>query len=158
GSADLLRVQDFGAWASRGISARLDGRLLVLGNGRLLREHGIDAAALEERAAALAAQGRTVSWLAEAAPAPKLLGLIAFGDDAKPTSAAAIARLHEMGIETIMLSGDSRGAAEAVAARLGIDRVEAGILPQDKAALIAELRRQVGGAGAMVGEDRKRVV
>src|SRR5690606_34732037 len=152
GDATLLPVQDFRDWPGMGISARLDGRLLVLGNARLLREHGIDAAALEERAAALAAQGRTVSWLAEAAPAPKLLGLIAFGDDAKPTSAAAIARLHEMGIETIMLSGDSRGAAEAVAARLGIDRVEAGILPQDKAALIAELRRQVGGAVAMVGD------
>jgi P-type Cu+ transporter len=152
GSAALVPVQDFRDWPGMGVAGRLGNRHLILGNARLLKTHDIESAALDEPAAALAGQGRTVSWLAETAPAPKLLGLIAFGDEAKPSAAAAIAQLNEMGIETIMLSGDSRGAADAIAAKLGIRRVEAGILPHDKAALIAELRRRAGGSVAMVGD------
>ena len=118
-----------------GIDWPIDGTPLLFGNARLMREEGIDMSALSADAERLAGQGRTVSWLADAQH-KRVLGLVAFGDEPKPQAAEAIARLKTMGIRTVMLSGDSRGAAQAVAARLGIERVEAEILPQDKAALI----------------------
>ncbi|HEX6957970.1 MAG TPA: heavy metal translocating P-type ATPase [Ferrovibrio sp.] len=156
----LGSLRDFRDLPGRGVSGIVDGRPLLLGNARLMQEHGVDLAPLQDRAAALAAQGRTISYLAQSAPGqhsgsnpgPRLLGLIAFGDEPKATAAAAIARLKAMGIRTAMLSGDARGAAAAIARRLGIDRVEAEILPQDKAALIARLRRETGGRIAMVGD------
>src|SRR5690606_27202592 len=107
---------------------------------------------LRDTAEATVAKGRTLSWLAETAPRRQLLGFVAFADEARPEAAASIARLHGMGIATAMLSGDSKGAAGAIAAQLGIDRVEAEILPADKAALIAALREQAGGPVAMVGD------
>ncbi|WP_370153169.1 heavy metal translocating P-type ATPase [Ferrovibrio sp.] len=156
----LQAVADFRDHAGRGITGRLTGRLagrpgdrmLAFGNARLMQEQGIDTAALQARAQQLAQAGRTVSWLAQTAPEKKLLGLVGFGDEPKPTAAAAITRLRDMGIATAMLSGDSRGAAATVGRRLGIDRVEAEVLPQDKARLIASLRREAAGPVAMVGD------
>jgi DNA-binding transcriptional MerR regulator/soluble P-type ATPase len=81
-----------------------------------------------------------------------LLGLFAFGDEPKPTSAAAIARLKQMGLRVAMLSGDSVAAASAVAARLGIDEVRASLLPEDKSAALAQLKDIAGGDIAMVGD------
>ena len=148
----LAEVQDFRDLSGRGVTGRLGDQGLILGNARLMAEQGIDTAPLLGRAEALAAQGRTISWLAETAPRRQLLGFVAFADEVKPEAAAAVARLHTMGIRTAMLSGDSKGAAAAIAAPLGIDRVEAEILPGDKAALIDDLRRQAGGPVAMVGD------
>ncbi|MFC3675488.1 heavy metal translocating P-type ATPase [Ferrovibrio xuzhouensis] len=145
-------VEDFRDHAGRGIGGRIGDRALLFGSGRLLDENGIDRAALQARAEALAQAGRTVSWLAEAAPRQRLLGLVAFGDEPKATAKEAIARLQALGITTVMLSGDSRGAATAIAQRLGIDRVEAEVQPQDKATLIAALRKEAGGPVAMVGD------
>lgn len=147
----LGMMDDFRDLPGRGIAGRIDGVALLFGNARLMRDEGIDMAALGPQAAALAEQGRTVSWLADA-DRRLAVGLVGFGDEPKPQAAAAIARLKAMGIRTVMLSGDSRGAAQAVAARLGIDRVEAEVLPQDKAALITMLRKESGGAIAMVGD------
>jgi Cu+-exporting ATPase len=79
------------------------------------------------------------------------LGLLAFGDTIKPTAAAAVARLHQLGIKTVMLTGDNRGAAEAVAKELGIDEVRAEVLPGDKAAVVKELR-DAGAVVAFVGD------
>ncbi|WP_300302601.1 heavy metal translocating P-type ATPase [Ferrovibrio sp.] len=150
-SCPLGTMDDFRDLPGRGIAGRIDGVALLFGNARLMRDEGIDMAALGPQAAALAEQGRTVSWLADA-DRRLALGLVGFGDEPKPQAATAIDRLKAMGIRTVMLSGDSRGAAQAVAARLGIDRVEAEVLPQDKAALITMLRKESGGAIAMVGD------
>jgi Cu+-exporting ATPase len=102
---------------------------------------------LSARVAALEADGRTVSWLADDVA---VLGLLAFADTARPAAARAVARLAAMGVRSVMLTGDSDGAARAVAAPLGIDQVRAGLLPADKAAEIARLRAD--GAVAMVGD------
>ena len=144
-------VRNFRALVGRGVSAELDDRKVVLGNCRLMQELEIDIAPLANRADALEAQGRTVSWLAESAPTSRLLGLLAFGDTAKPAAKAAIAMLHRLGIRTVMLTGDSVGAARAIAAPLGIDEVAAEVLPQDKADAVMKLRGE-GRVVAMVGD------
>jgi P-type Cu+ transporter len=142
------------ALPGRGVQGQVpvQGQLqtLALGSTRLLHELGLDAGALAARATAFEHEGRTVSWLvrtaAQEAPAA-LLGLLAFGDAPKPGAAAAVARLHGMGVRTVMLSGDNRGAAQAVAATLGIEEVHAEVLPADKAAAVQALR----AGGAVVG-------
>jgi Cu+-exporting ATPase len=106
---------------------------------------------VREQAAALEESGHTVSWLAEVAPQRRILGVVAFGDTIKETATAAIGRLHQEGVRTIMLTGDSRGAAQAVAGTLGIDEIVPEILPGDKAEAVARLRRE-GKVVAMVGD------
>ncbi|HEV7371373.1 heavy metal translocating P-type ATPase [Arenibaculum sp.] len=142
---------DFRALAGRGVAGSVDGVRVVFGARRILAEDGIDPGPLAGRAAALEAEGRTVSWLAEVAPRPRVLGLVAFGDTIKPSARAAVERLGRLGIETVMVTGDSRGAAGAVAAELGIDRVVAEVLPGGKAEVVAGLRGE-GTVVAMVGD------
>jgi Cu+-exporting ATPase len=144
-------VQDFRDFAGRGICGTIEDRHLLLGNARLLQEHGIDAAPLRAMADAESKQGRTVSWLADDR-SKQLLGLFAFGDEPKASAAAAVARLRQMGLRVAMLSGDSPAAAGAVAKRLGIDEVHAGLLPEDKAKVLGQLRQAAGGDIAMVGD------
>ena len=140
------------ALPGRGVQAELDGATVLLGNARLMREQGAASAALEARAAVHEAQGRTVSWLALSdSSGAEALGLLAFGDNLKPGAAAAVARLAAMGIESVMLTGDSEGAARAVAGQAGIARFHAGVLPGDKARLVAELKA-AGRKVAMVGD------
>ncbi len=141
----------FRALAGRGVSARLQDRNLVLGSRRLIGEHHLDPGGLALRAGELEASGRTVSWLAETAPQPRVLGLLAFGDTVKQGARIAIERLHQTSVRTVMITGDSRGAAYSVAHALGIDDVTADVLPGDKADAVMRLR----GAGqtvAMVGD------
>ena len=135
----------------RGMAARVEGRELRLGSGGWMRELGVDTAALDAQAAALADAGRTVSWLADVTAAPDLVGLLAFGDALKPGAAEAVARLHALGVRTVLLTGDNPGSARAVAAALGIDEVHAEVLPQRKAELVAALRSG-GAVVAMVGD------
>jgi Cu+-exporting ATPase len=144
-------LQDFRALPGRGIAACVDGREIRLGSRRLMEESGVRTADLAARAGGLEGQGRTVIWLAELGAEPCALGIIAVGDTVRPTAKAAIDRLRTLGIRTIMLSGDNRRAAQAVAASLGLDGVEAELLPQDKLAAIAKLRA-TGQAVAMVGD------
>jgi Cu+-exporting ATPase len=144
------RVERFRALPGRGVTAVLEGRSLLLGNRALLAASSVATAALDAEATALEAQGRTVSWLAEAAP-PRLLGLIGFGDAPRAGAVAAVRRLHGMHLRTALLTGDSAGAAASVVAALGIETVEAGLLPADKAAAIGRLRGEAG-AVAMVGD------
>ncbi|MDR3538681.1 MAG: heavy metal translocating P-type ATPase, partial [Acetobacteraceae bacterium] len=149
-------VAAFRALAGRGVAGTVDGRELLFGNRRLMQERGVATDSLADRAAALEATGHTVSWLAEADPnpdaeGPALLGLLAFSDTPKPTAQAAIARLHRLGLRTVMLTGDGQGAADAVAHALGIDSVFAEVLPADKAAAISRLRCE-GKIVAMVGD------
>jgi len=148
----LPQALDARALPGRGLEATVSGQVLVLGSSRLLRELGPDAAALAAEAEALEAQGRTVSWLMRRnGEAAELLGLLAFGDSVKASAHAAVARLHALGVRTVMLTGDNRGSAEAVARELGIQDVRAEVLPGDKAALVHELR-QAGEVVAMVGD------
>jgi Cu+-exporting ATPase len=144
-------VARFRALPGRGVSAVLDGRTLVLGNRALLAGSGVPTEALRTDADAQEAQGRTVSWLAEAAPVARVLGLIGFGDAPRAGAAAAVRRLHAMHYKTALLTGDSAGAAAGVATALDIETVEAGLLPADKQDALARLRADVG-AVAMVGD------
>ena len=145
-------VSEARALPGRGVQAQLDGATVLLGNARLMREQGADSAALQDQAARHEAQGRTVSWLARARPRGiEVLGVLAFGDSIKPGAAAAVARLKAKGIESVLLTGDSEGAARAVAGQAGIARFHAGVLPGDKAALVAQLRA-AGRKVAMVGD------
>ncbi len=133
------------ALPGRGVGGTVEGRSLRLGSARLMAELGLDAAP------APAGETRTVSWLAEAGAAPRLLGLLAFGDALKPSARDAVAAVRAMGLRTILLTGDNAGAAGAAAAALGIEEVLAEVLPAGKAEAVADLRRR-GGTVAMVGD------
>jgi P-type Cu+ transporter len=139
------------AVAGRGVQARVEQQDLALGSGRWMRELGVDLNPQQARAAALQAEGRTVSWLAVTGEQPRLIGLLAFGDALKPQAAAAVQRLQALGIRTLLLSGDNAGSAKAVAKTLGIDEVRAELLPEDKARIIAALKAE-GRHVAMVGD------
>jgi P-type Cu+ transporter len=146
------RATDVQALAGLGLTGTVQQRSLRLGSTRLMQQLGAEPGALAERAAALQAQGRTVSWLAEvrADGSAVVLGLLAFGDTVKPGAAAAIARLHALGVRTLMISGDNAGSAHAVATLLGITDVRAEVLPGDKAKVVTELKAH--GKVAMVGD------
>lgn len=146
-----LAATDVRSLPGRGMAATVDGRDLRLGSARLMTESGIDTTPLAERVNALQSEGRTVSWIAEVSPAPRLLGLLAFGDAPKATAHAAIATLRAQHVRTVMVTGDNAGAARAIAGSLGIDDVRAEVLPGDKAGVIAELK-SAGTRVAMVGD------
>jgi len=140
-------VSDFRALAGRGVSGTVAGRRLQLGNARAVEEAGLQPGPLAEPAEALAATGRTLSWLIEVGETPRLLGLVAFGDTVKDSAITAVASLKAQGVEPVMVTGDGWGAARSVAAALGIERVFAEVLPGDKAAVVATLK----GEGKVVG-------
>jgi Cu+-exporting ATPase len=144
----LPTVARFRTLAGLGVTGTVGGRTLLLGNARLMAEHGIALDALRLDAEAMASAGQSVSFLAEPGQALAVLG---FADTVKPSARAAVERLHKLGLQTVMLTGDGQGAADAVARQVGIDTVRAKILPADKAAVVAELRTG-GKVVAMVGD------
>ncbi|CAN5261080.1 copper-translocating P-type ATPase CopA1 [soil metagenome] len=146
-----LPTSNVKALPGRGIVATVEGAELQLGTSRLMGEIGIDLATLIEQAKTLEADGHTVSWLASTAPDRRLLGLFAFGDQIKPSAFLAVDRLHRLGIKTVLLTGDNKGSAAAVARELGINHVVAEVLPADKAATVVNLK-QGGEIVAMVGD------
>lgn len=146
----LLPAQEVRALPGKGVAGRVDGQELRLGNTRLMQELGVNLARFMSLAKALEAEGRSIAWLAEIDPAPRLLGLLAFGDELKSTAPAAITSLHEQGIVTVLVSGDNQGSASAIAAQLGISKIYADVLPDDKANIVAQLKD--GGLVAMVGD------
>lgn len=143
----VLVAEDVQAIPGRGLRGMVEGRALVLGSPLLMRESGVDLSMLERRAEVLAHSGHTVSWLADGT---RLLGLLSFRDQPRQGAREAIERLHAMGLRTVMISGDNRGAAEAVAKALGIDEVRAQVLPGEKADVVRALQRE--GRVAMVGD------
>lgn len=145
---NLPALDSFRALPGRGIVAQADGAEILVGNRRLMAEQGIDMSALQARWDALEAQGHTAVAVVRAKTA---LGLIAAGDAPRDGAKAAIATLNRLGIETIMLTGDNRRAAEAVAHKLGLTRVIAEVMPEDKSRHVAALRKD-GKAVAMVGD------
>jgi len=144
-------ANDVQALPGRGLEGLVQGERIALGSNRLLQERGIDAGALVAEAQRLADEGRTVSWLLRGGEIPHVLGLLAFGDAIKPAASAAVARLHTLGVKTVMLTGDNAGSAAAVARELGITDFRANVLPADKAAIVQQLRA-AGEVVAMVGD------
>ncbi len=147
-SIPLCAVSDFAAVAGGGVQAVQDGKTLYAGNDRYMESLGADTAALRDAAARLAAQGKTPLYFAEDR---QLLGVIAVADVVKPDSAAAIAALRRSGCEVVLLTGDNQRTAEAIARQVGVDRVIAQVLPQDKARCIEDLQK-AGRLVAMVGD------
>ncbi|MCL5998033.1 MAG: HAD-IC family P-type ATPase [Chloroflexi bacterium] len=144
----LADAESFDSIPGHGVEARVDGRNLLLGNRKLMRERRIDFAPLMSQAEQLEGDGKTVMFVAlDGTPA----GLIAVADTLKEHSAAAVAQLHRLGLEVAMITGDNRRTAEAIARQVGIDRVLAEVLPQDKAAEVKQLQT-LGRKVAMVGD------
>jgi P-type Cu+ transporter len=140
------------ALPGRGLQASVGGVEVFLGSTRLLRELGAQPGALQSQSERLEAEGRTISWLVQKNGGKSdVLGLLAFGDRVKASAKEAVARLHDMGIETMMLTGDNKGSAKAVARELGIRSFQAEVLPGDKAAVVQKLRES-GRVVAMVGD------
>ena len=127
-----------------GVGADVDGKGILVGSRRLMTDSGIDPSSLEETAVALEADGKTVVFAAIDGVAA---GLLAVADTVKPDSAAAVATMRDMGMEVVMITGDNRRTAEAIARQVGIRRVMAEVMPKDKA---LEVRR-LQGEGKLVG-------
>ena len=144
----LSDATEFNAVAGHGISATIEGRALLLGNIKLMRDRGVAMTGVEDRAAALAADGKTPMYVAMDG---QFAGLVAVADQVKPESKGAIGLLRAMGIEVIMMTGDNQRTAEAVAREVGIDRVLADVLPEDKARQVRLLQDEKKIV-AMVGD------
>src|SRR5664280_792932 len=146
---ELAPVRGFDAPAGKGVIGMVEGKRLALGNAKFLAELNIDTAALAQEAERLRGDGATVIFLAVNG---KLAGVIAIADPVKPTTPTALAALSADGVRVVMLTGDNRTTALAVAKRLGISEVEAEVLPDQKSAVIEKLRRE-GRIVAMAGDD-----
>ena len=144
----LSPVEGFESRTGRGVTGTVAGRRVYFGNAALMREAGVDIASLQAQAEELAALGRTPVFLAVDGV---LRGLVAVADPVKPDSAAAIARLHDLGLKVVMLTGDVRATAEAVAKQVGIDEVVAEVHPEDKDRVVADYQAR-GEVVAMVGD------
>jgi Cu+-exporting ATPase len=139
----LPAARDLRALPGRGVAGTVEGMALVLGSRRLMRESGLEEETLDRATARVAGPARSLSYLARLAPddrPARLFGALAFADPVRPQAREAIAALKRTGIETVMLTGDGATAAQAVAKELGIDRVEAELLPADKVAVLARLK------------------
>jgi Cu+-exporting ATPase len=149
---NLHVVADAKASPGRGVQAQLNELTLYLGNLRWMQELGVDGGGYELVAQEQQQLGRTVSYLAISSNGDlQLAGLLSFGDQVKASAAHAVRRLHALGVQSIMLSGDNYGSANAVAAVVGINDVRAEVLPADKANIVRDLQRS-GLRVGMVGD------
>lgn len=145
---EMLRVDKFAAIPGHGIEVQIEGSDILLGNRKLMADRNIGLKHLEGESDRLASEGKTPMYIAVD---NKLAGIIAVADVVKASSARAIDRLHDMGIEVVMITGDNRRTAEAIARQVGIDRVLAEVLPQDKADEVKKLQAE-NKKVAMVGD------
>jgi P-type Cu+ transporter len=144
----LVEAESFNSIPGHGVEAQVESRAVLLGNRKLMNERRVYFGGLMTQAEQLEGDGKTVMFVAvDGEPA----GLIAVADTLKEFSAEAIQRLHKLGLETVMITGDNRRTAEAIARQVGIDRVLAEVLPQDKAAEVKKLQA-TGQKVAMVGD------
>ena len=144
----LSQPAEFDSPVGKGVLGVVDGRRLVIGSGKFLKEQGVDTGALEEAADALRTDGATAIFMALDGRAA---AIFAIADPIKSTSFAAVQGLKAEGVRLVMMTGDNRTTAQAVARKLGIDEVEAEVLPQDKAAVVEKLMRE-GRKVAMAGD------
>ena len=144
----LSEATEFDSPVGRGVSGVVDGKRVALGNTRFLTELGVDVSALEAEADALRGDGATAIFAAVDGQAAGLLGI---ADPIKATTADAIMALKAAGLRLVMMTGDNRTTADAVARRLGIDEVQAEVLPEDKASVVERLRAE-GRVVAMAGD------
>lgn len=138
----------FKAIPGHGIEVKIDGKNILLGNKKLMLERNVSLEKLEETSDKLAGEGKTPMYIAID---KKMAGIIAVADTVKENSKSAIEKLHKMGIEVAMITGDNRRTAEAIAKQVGIDRILAEVLPQDKAKEVKKLQAD-GKKVAMVGD------
>ena len=145
---NLFEAEDFRAVSGRGVTATVDGRKILAGNKYFMSENGIDVSVFEQKEKEYSDLGKTVLYFAgENNP----LGLIAVQDVPKKTSRAAVKCLRDMGIDVIMLTGDNKRTAEAIARSLGITKVVSEVMPQDKEAVVRSVQEK-GGRTAMIGD------
>lgn len=144
----LSRAEDFDSIPGRGVQARVDGRHVLIGNRRLMEQEGVSLGDSEAGAEHLAGDGKTAMYVAADR---QFLGVVAVADRIRPSAKVAVTELHRLGVQTVMLTGDNRRTAEAVARQLGMDTVIADVLPEQKAAKVQELQGQ-GRKVAMVGD------
>jgi Cu+-exporting ATPase len=146
---DVPPVESFKAITARGVEGRVDGRLVRVGSRRLLNESGIDLGPLDDVLTRLETEGKTAMLVAID---DRAAGIVAVADTIKADSKAAIAALHEMGIQVAMVTGDNERTARFVASQVGIDEVMAGVLPEGKVETIRMLQATHGNRVAMVGD------
>jgi Cu+-exporting ATPase len=144
----LAAVRNFDAPAGKGVTGDADGRRVVIGNLRIMREAGIEPGSLEAEAGRLSSEGATAIFIAIDG---RMAGVAGIADPIKATTPGALAALKAEGIRIVMLTGDNAATAKAVARRLGITEVEAEVLPEDKAKVVERLRRE-GRVVAMAGD------
>ncbi|MFT3731165.1 MAG: heavy metal translocating P-type ATPase [Hyphomicrobium sp.] len=144
----LSPASDFSAPSGKGVSGKIDGRAVIIGNAKIIDGAGISTSALDGEAEKLRGDGATAVYVAVDG---KAAGLIAIADPIKATTPSALRKLKDNGVHVVMLTGDNATTAKAVAAKLGIDDVKADVLPEDKSRIVADLRRQ-GHAVAMAGD------
>ncbi len=145
---ELLKIEGFNSLTGRGIEAKLAGKTVLAGNRKLMEERGVSLNGLEVESDRLAGEGKTPMYVAVDS---QLAGIIAVADVVKQSSRRAIERLHKMGIEVAMITGDNKKTASAIAKQVGIDRVLAEVLPQDKSNEVKKLQGE-GRIVAMVGD------
>jgi Cu+-exporting ATPase len=145
---ELLEIESFNSITGRGIEAVINEQTVLAGNRKLMDERGIILSVLEPDSDRLASEGKTPMYIALDG---KLAGIVAVADVVKASSKAAIESLHRMGIEVAMITGDNKKTASAIAKQVGIDRVLAEVLPQDKSSEVKKLQGE-GRKVAMVGD------
>ncbi|MDX8453216.1 heavy metal translocating P-type ATPase [Mesorhizobium sp. VK9D] len=146
--AKLADAEDFEAITGKGVSGTVSGKKVALGNAAMMADLGVDTAPVSANAETLQAEGKTAMFVVVGG---KLAGFVAVADPVKATTAEAIKALHDKGLRIIMATGDNERTAKAIAGRLGIDEVRAGLLPDGKSALVEELRAK--GAGVAMAGD-----
>ena len=144
----LKEINEFTAVSGRGIIAESDGKTIYAGNKKMMDENGISSNGFEDKEKKLSEEGKTVLYFAEK---DKILGIIAVQDVPKQTSKAAIRQFKKLGIDVVMLTGDNKRTAEAIAKNLGITNVVAEVMPQDKEAVVRSFQEE-GGKTAMIGD------
>ena len=145
---DLTNAESFQSITGKGVTGKVDGHQVVLGNVKMVSDEGIDSGKLMEKAEKMRSEGQTVMFIAAD---KKIIGILGVADPIKETTPAAIQQLHDDGVEVVMLTGDSRTTAEAVAKKLNIDKVVAEVLPDQKAEEVKRLQGE-GRIVAMAGD------
>lgn len=147
-SLSIPQAEQYAAIPGRGVTATIEGKPSFAGNAELMQENGVEISHAQADAARLGSEGKTIIYVAQE---KEHWGLIAMADVIKPSSPEAVRKLRELGVRTVMLTGDNEAAASAIARLAGVDEVRARVMPEDKARIIREFQEK-GERVAMVGD------